>query len=424
MNCNDELLNLLNCAMDSKDVARIFGWIDEQIAIQLDEILHHESFQQLEAIWRGTEILTGAGVQNNNVKVELLQCTLSELAEDLRESPSLIHLPLYQHIYEDEFDMPGGEPYAALVGAWAFSGFSFELDVLKMLANVASVAHCPFIGGVHAAFFGKKSMTDVISVEDIQHTFARAEYSTWRSFRTLEVAKYICLVLPRILLRNPWDIRGKSGVFQYVERIFPNSDRAFLWGNSAFAMAANLVQNFIATGWCMNIIDQPVSLPRFTCGQRGLAWVDGFVPCSRAQEFSAQGFNAFCLNEKDRFMYFPCQSSLHASDASLPYVFLASRMVHYLKVLQRDGLGLVHNERVLQKELNEWLQGLVTRMEHPEPSLAAHHPFRYAQAIVSADENSAEHVCIEVRLEPHGWVENFAPCVARFGGIPCSRKEE
>lgn len=63
-------------------------------------------------------------------------------------------------------------------------------------------------------------------------------------------------------------------------------------------------------------------------------------------------------------------------NARLPYVFLLSRIAHYLKIIQRENIGTTKDRRLLELELNTWLRNLVTEMTDPGDALQASHPLR------------------------------------------------
>jgi type VI secretion system protein ImpC len=43
-------------------------------------------------------------------------------------------------------------------------------------------------------------------------------------------------------------------------------------------------------------------------------------------------------------------------NARLPYIFLLSRIAHYLKLIQRENIGTTKDRRLLELELNTWVQ--------------------------------------------------------------------
>jgi len=72
-----------------------------------------------------------------------------------------------------------------------------------------------------------------------------------------------------------------------------------------------------------------------------------------------------------------------AINSRLPYIFLSSRLAHYLKVIQRENIGATKSASVLQDELNNWLKNLVTEMKNPSPAVAAQAPLSAAQVTVA-----------------------------------------
>jgi type VI secretion system protein ImpC len=63
-------------------------------------------------------------------------------------------------------------------------------------------------------------MEEVAAIKDIGNYFDRAEYIKWKSFRDTDDARYIGLVMPRVLGRLPY---GPDTVpvrsFNYVEQV-------------------------------------------------------------------------------------------------------------------------------------------------------------------------------------------------------------
>ncbi|GAB6851585.1 hypothetical protein JCM10599A_53890 [Paraburkholderia kururiensis] len=76
-----------------------------------------------------------------------------------------------------------------------------DVALLRNISKVAAAAHMPFVGSVGAAFFGKQSMEEVAAIQDIGNYFDRAEYIKWKSFRDTDDARYVGLVMPRVLGR-------------------------------------------------------------------------------------------------------------------------------------------------------------------------------------------------------------------------------
>ncbi|MBD2782262.1 type VI secretion system contractile sheath domain-containing protein, partial [Xenorhabdus szentirmaii] len=129
--------------------------LDQQISRQLDAVMHHPAFQQVESAWRGLKFLVDRTDFRQNVKLELLDIAKDDLRQDFEDSPEIIQSGLYHHTYIQEYDTPGGEPIAAVISNYEFGRGPQDVALLRNIAKVAASAHMPFIGSVGPAFFGK-----------------------------------------------------------------------------------------------------------------------------------------------------------------------------------------------------------------------------------------------------------------------------
>jgi type VI secretion system protein ImpC len=90
--------------------------IDHLISIQLNEILHHPSFQKLEGTWRGLKYLLNQSETGEKLKIKILNASKKEILRDLQRAPEFDQSALFKKVYEEEFGVFGGAPFAALVG--------------------------------------------------------------------------------------------------------------------------------------------------------------------------------------------------------------------------------------------------------------------------------------------------------------------
>lgn len=84
---------------------------------------------------------------------------------------------------------------------------------------------------------------------------------------------------------------------------------------------------------------------------------------------------------------------------------MVSRITHYLKVLQRENIGSLKSRKDLEDELNTWLQTLVTKMNNPDPELAASHPLRDGKVEVVENEANPGFYSVRMFVQPHFQVE-------------------
>ncbi|MDK6961374.1 type VI secretion system contractile sheath large subunit, partial [Klebsiella michiganensis] len=204
--------------------------LDYQISRQLDAVMHHPEFQKVESLWRGLKQLVDSTDYRQNVKTEILDVSKDDLRQDFEDAPELIQSGLYWHTYTAEYDTPGGEPIGSVISAYEFDASPQDVALLRNISGVSAAAHMPFIGAVGPAFFLKESMEEVAAIKDIGNYFDRAEYIKWKSFRDTDDARYIGLVMPRVLGRLPY---GPDTVpvrsFNYVEQVKGPDHEKYLW---------------------------------------------------------------------------------------------------------------------------------------------------------------------------------------------------
>lgn len=418
------------------------AFIDSMISAQLNEIVHSQQFQQLEAQWRQLKFLVNRTDFKKNVKIEILNCSKESLQEDFEDSPEIIQSGMYKHIYVDEYDTPGGEPIAALVSSYEFGSGAQDISLLTDISHVAAAAHCPFIGSVGSKFFGKGSIHELPKIDDLENYLERAEYIKWRSFRDSEDSRYVGLVLPRFLLRLPYGSDSNPvQEFNYTEAVTGEEHDKYLWGNASFAFAANMVRSFVDNGWCVQIRgpesggkveDLPIHTFDVGKGTQLKIPTEILIPETREFEFANQGFIPFSYyKNRDYACFFSANSTRCPEEydspnatanerinARLPYIFLTARLAHYLKVLQRENIGATKSAGVLEQELNNWIKGLVTEMKNPGPELAATHPLSYGQVTVVENPDNPGFYRVSMAVVPHFQVEGIDVSLSLVSQMP------
>ncbi len=416
--------------------------LDYQISCQLDAVLHHPEFQKVESLWRGVKSLVDKTDFRRNVKIELLDLSKDDLRQDFEDAPEIIQSGLYLLTYVAEYDTPGGEPIAALVSAWEFDASAQDVALLKNISRVAASAHMPFIGSVGPAFFQKETMEEVAAIKDISNHFERAEYIKWNAFRETDDARYIGLVMPRVLGRLPY---GPDTVpvrsFNYVEEVKGPDHHKYLWTNASFAFAANMVRSFVTNGWCVQIRgpqaggavqDLPIHLYDLGTGNQVKIPSEVMIPETREFEFANLGFIPLSYyKNRDYACFFSANSTQKPAlydtpdatansriNARLPYIFLLSRIAHYLKIIQRENIGTTKDRRLLELELNNWIRGLVTEMTDPGDELQASHPLRDGKVVVEDIEDNPGFFRVKLYAVPHFQVEGMDVSLSLVSQMP------
>jgi len=405
--------------------------IDEKISRQLDAVMHHETFQQIEGAWRGLKFLVDRTDFRKNVKIEILDVSKDALRQDFEDTPEVIQSGLYRHTYIQEYDTPGGEPIGSIISNYEFDRSPQDIALLRNISKVSAAAHMPFVGAIGAAFFGKDSMEEVAAIQDIGNYFDRAEYIKWKSFRDTDDARYIGLTLPRFLARLPYGPDTTPvRAFNYMEQVKGPDHERYLWANASFAFAANMVQSFIQNGWCVQIRgpqaggavkDLPIHLYDLGTGNQVKIPTEVLIPETREFEFANLGFVPLSFyKNRDYACFFSANSAQKPSlyetkeatansriNARLPYIFLLSRLAHYLKLIQRENIGTTKDRRVLELELNTWIKTLVTEMTDPGDELQASHPLREARVMVEDIEDNPGFFRVKLFVIPHFQIEGM-----------------
>src|SRR5580698_3565446 len=126
-------------------IAARIAQIDKLISVQLNEVLHHPSFQKLEATWRGVKYLMDQSETNDSLKIKLLNVNKKDLLRDLQRALEFDQSALFKKVYEEEFGVFGGAPFGALMGDYEFGRSGEDIELLEKVAQVAAAAHAPFI---------------------------------------------------------------------------------------------------------------------------------------------------------------------------------------------------------------------------------------------------------------------------------------
>jgi type VI secretion system protein ImpC len=384
------------------------------LSAQLNEIMHHERFGQLEGSWRGLHYLVMNTETSTNLKLRVINLPKRELFRDLTRAVEFDQSQLFKQIYENEFGTPGGEPYGSLIGDYEWTNHPDDVETLRLMSNIAAAAFAPFISGTSSQMFGFKSWTELTRPRDLAKIFDTIEYTKWRSFRESEDARFVSLVMPRTLARLPYGAATKPiDEFGYEEAPFDESGAArsmdhgqYCWMNAAYVMGTRLTDAFAQTGFCTAIRGaegggKVENLPFhvFTSDDGDL---DAKCPTEiaitdrREKELSDIGFLPLChYKNTDYAVFFGAQSAQKpkkydrpeatanaAISARLPYLMATSRFAHYLKVMARDWVGSFMEAGDVEQRLNRWIQNYVNANENAGQEMKARFPLREARVEV------------------------------------------
>ena len=414
--------------VDNDLIDSIIADIDAKVSQVVDGAMHHPEFQARESTWRGVKFLVDRTDYRQNILTEILNASKQDLLADFEDSPDIVKSGFYKLVYSSEYGQFGGKPYGAIIANYEITPGPQDMKLLQKAAMIGAMAHAPFVAAASPKFFGVKDIQELPDLKDLESLFNGPQYAKWRSLRESEDARYLGLVLPRFLLRLPYGaatVPTKS--FNYEEDV-AQSHEHYLWGNAVFAWATRLTESFAKSRWCGNIFgvraggtvpDLPLHLYKAMGAEQNKIPTEVLLSDRREFELAEQGFigltyrkgsdNAafFNSNSIQKPKTFPNTDEGKAAELNyrlgtqLSYLFLATRIAHYLKVNHREQIGMAKERGDIEREANDWIRQYIVDSESPTEEIRAKRPFRQASVTVTEVPGEAGWYRTEMKLRPH-----------------------
>ncbi|WP_277185713.1 type VI secretion system contractile sheath large subunit [Caballeronia sp. BR00000012568055] len=402
--------------------------LDQKLCAQVDAILHHDDFQKIESAWRSLKFLVDRTNFRENVKIQLLSVSKGKLLEDFEDSADITKCGLYKNLYTAEYGQFGGQPFGAIVANYEFGPGTQDVKLLQSVASVSAMSHAPFIAAAGPQFFGVDGYDQLPNLKDLSSIFEGPQYVKWNAFRESEDARYVGLTLPHFLLRVPYGadtVPAKK--FNYKEDVSGGNSQ-FLWGNAAFAFASRLTSSFADYRWCANVVGPQGGgtvgdLPVYTYESMGELQnkipTEVLISERREFELAEQGFIALTMRKNsDNAAFFSANSAQkpkffgntkegkeaelnYKLSTQLPYMFVVSRLAHYIKVIQRENIGTWKERVDLESELNTWIRQYVADMDNPAEGVRSRRPLRQAEVAVADVEGDPGWYRVDLKVRPH-----------------------
>ncbi|MCS7026906.1 MAG: type VI secretion system contractile sheath large subunit [Bryobacteraceae bacterium] len=421
--------------------------IDHLISIQLNEILHHPAFQKLEATWRGVKYLVSNSETSDMLKIKLFNVSKRELLRDLQRAPEFDQSALFKKVYEEEFGVFGGAPFAALIGDYEFSRHPEDIELLERVAQVAAAAHAPFLTAASHEMFNLDSFTNLDAPRDLAKVFDTTEYAKWKGFRQSEDSRYVGLCVPRVLMRLPYGKNHKQvEAFNYEEHVDGTDHSKYLWGNAAYALGARLTNSFARYGWCAAIrgveggglveglpvhtfytdegdvaMKCPTEVPITDRREKELA-DQGFIPLVHCKNTDYAAFFSVQSAQKPK-LYDKASANANARlSTQLPYILAVSRFAHYLKAMMRDKIGSFMSRGQCEDWLNRWITQYVVPDDMAAPETKAKKPLREAKIEVVEVPGKPGAYRAVAYLRPHFQLDELTVSLRLVADLPQSAR--
>lgn len=422
--------------------------IDRLISLQLSEVMHHPEFQKLEGTWRGLKYLVDHSETSEMLKIKILNASKRDLLRDLQRAPEFDQSAMFKKVYEEEFGIFGGAPFAALVGDYEFGRGPEDIELLEKVSNVAAAAHAPFLSAASAELLNLQSFTELSNPRDLGKIFDSTEYAKWKSFRASDDSRYVGLCVPHILMRLPYGKETKQvDAFAFEEGVDGTDHSKYLWGNAAYALAARLSDAFAKFGWCAAIrgvegggLVEGLPAHTFRTDEGDVALkcpTEIAITDRREKELADQGLVPLvhCKNT-DYAAFFSVQScqkpKLYDKEAAnanarlsaqLPYILAMSRFAHYLKAMMRDKIGSFMSRGDCQMFLNQWISQYVCADDNASQATKAKLPLREANIEVMEVAGKPGVYKAVAFLRPHFQLDELSVSLRLVAELPQSARK-
>jgi type VI secretion system protein ImpC len=421
--------------------------IDHLLSIQLNEIMHHPSFQKLEGSWRGLKHLMDNSETGTQLKIRVLNATKKELLRDIEKAPEFDQSALFKKVYEEEYGVFGGAPFGALIGDYEFGKHPEDMALLDGISHIAAQAHAPFVSAAAPDLMNLESFTQLDAPRDLAKIFDSTEYAKWKSFRQSEDSRYVALCLPRTLSRLPYGKDTKPiDEFVYEEHVDGTDHSKYLWMNAAYSLGSRMTNSFSQYGMCVAMrgveggglveglpthnfytdegdiaLKCPTEIPITDRREKELADL-GFVPLVHCKGTDYAAFFSVQTCQKPKLYDTDSANANARLSAQLPYIMAVSRFAHYLKAMMRDKIGSFMSRDEAEVFLNRWITNYVTPDDSASPATKAQRPLREARIDVSEVPGKPGVYRAVAFLRPHFQLDELTVSLRLVAELPAAAK--
>lgn len=426
-------------------IAERIAAIDRLVSAQVNEVLHHPKFQGLEASWRSLDKLISENEISSSLKVRVFNMHRKELERDFSRAPGFDQSHFFKSVYEDEYGTLGGSPYTFLIGDLDFGRAPPDIQLLKEIGAVASMAHAPFIASASPRLFDLDSFTELDRPIDIAKIFESSEMEAWNSLRDNADARYLVLTAPRVLVRQPW---GPDSApiddMDFDEAVDGQDHSKYLFGPSSWALGGLIMKSFAEYGWPSAIRGtesggKVANLPLHSFPSLGGSRItkcptETTITDRREKELSDQGIIGLCHSRNTDYAvvfsgstvnrpmkYVEPEATANARlSASLPYLLACSRFAHYLKAMMRDKVGGFTSRSEVEQVLNTWIAQYVTGDDSASHATKARYPLREARIEVRDVPGKPGSYTAVAHLRPHFQLEELTASLRLVASLPAA----
>lgn len=363
----------------------------------LNTILHHPTLQDLESVWRSLWLLVENHRTSSQLKVKIFNLSQKQWLEDLQFCLTVEQSLLYQKIHQQEFDHPGGEPYALILAAYTINPHIQHMHLCKTILSIAEQSFCSFVFAASPKFLGVNNLYDLPVTTNFKRLLTLHEYQPWHELRQQHHAHYLAFVFAECLLRQPY----KNQYCQ--EHILHLKER--LWGNPVFLYGKKILEAYQSQPWLLPINTPPLAsaaicnplhsptsyLFEKTYLRDGLA--RRLTPLEQ-QSLQDLGFLSISHNLHTALLDITQHHSIRQQNATsqcqansndLSQTLCLCRFIHAIKMMLRNKIGRFTHPEQCEHFLQTWLLQYSAQQESMSKQSISQYPLQHAKVMLEAN---------------------------------------
>ncbi|MFO1328602.1 MAG: type VI secretion system contractile sheath large subunit [Rubrivivax sp.] len=225
--------------------------IDAALATLMRRVLHDGAFRALESAWLGADRLVRGLELGDTLHLSVLDVSRAELMDDLVThradlGGSALHALLRPAGGVEVF------PWSLVALDHAFGPGPDDVQALAALGALGARAGAPLLAGGEPALAGA---ADTAALAEPRRWLAADDEALafWQALRGAPMARWIGVVLPRVLMRLPYGA-GVDPISAFTFEEMPaHAPAGYCWGGGAPALALLAGQAFQQGGWPLEL---------------------------------------------------------------------------------------------------------------------------------------------------------------------------
>ena len=378
--------------MIKKIILKCYIYCNQVIEETINEILHQQVFQRLEASFLGlTHIINTADYYADHlIKIKILTVHFNELKKQLLRDKSIEDSLLFEKLYHQEYNHPGGEPYSLWINDYLMDiNENNHLYCLEKLADMAALAFVPMI----------------TALKDYKQDRPFLKNYLWKKLIKKMSADFMGLFYPPVLMRRTYDLEKIKHIDDY------------LWGNPCYDYAAKAISVFAETGWFTELTSKnftsDISNTRYnrfsidSCefiNRKNLVKLY-FTP-KEMTLLNEAGLTIVSESDWKKNIIFTTSPSIKEKtkksySTSLPVLLCVVRLIHCVKIMFRNKIGCFTKIEHYENYLQHWLLSYCSKYLPVSHASQARYPLAYAKITLNKSKNNHTHYPFIIELIPY-----------------------